>query len=155
MIQDLGSEAESKLPKMGRRYRAGLSSTSCCKYPASARGKPPVLNITDLVEFKVIVPPLDITSLDYMDRVKYFRVGTADPENLFASIILSAPNIKFPTGQQTPLKSSRPILYKKKLGAGSLGLMKYVWNVKTGDEYVMKRLLQKLIDSGQGVELEK
>jgi hypothetical protein len=38
------------------------------------------------------VPPHDITSQDYIDRVARFREGTVDPEDLFASLILrSAP----------------------------------------------------------------
>lgn len=113
-------------------------------------GKSPVLNITDLVQFKVVVPSRNITSPDYINRVKCFRVGTADTEDLFASsTLLNAPGTGLPTGHQTPLTGSQPILYKKKLGAGAFGVAKYVWNATSGDEYVVKRPLQKLIDGGQ------
>lgn len=119
--------------------------------PSITNGKSPILNITDLVQFKVIVPDRDITSLEYMDKVKKFRVGTADPENLFASIIIQSAQVtRLPTGQQTPSTGSRssPMLYKELLGKGTFGVVKYIWNVTTREEYVIKRPLPKLIKSG-------
>ena len=119
--------------------------------PSIANGKPPILNITDLIQFKVIVPQRDFKSLDYINKVKKFRLGTADPEDLLASFIIqSAQGTRLPTGQQTPSTGSRsrPILYKKQLGKGTFGVVKYVWNLRTRQEYVVKRPLQKLINSG-------
>jgi len=37
--------------------------------------------------FKVVVSSSDITSPDYIDRVVRFQQGTADPENLSASLV--------------------------------------------------------------------
>ena len=150
IVRDLGSTGGMKVIYDGEEAQRRSKFDWLLQGPGIARGKPPVLNITDLVQFKIIVPPRDITSPDYINRVERFRVGMADPENLFASIILlSAPGTRLPTEQQTPLTGSRPILYKKKLGAGTFGVVRYVWNVTTGDEYVVKRPLQKLINSGK------
>ena len=83
-------------------------------------------------------------------------MGMEDPENLFASLIIrSVQGTRLPTGQQTPSTGprSRPILYKQSLGQGSFGVVMFVWNVATREEYVVKTPLQKLIDSG-GVDQE-
>ena len=58
--------------------------------PSIAKGKPPILNITDLLQFKCIVPDHDYASPEYLDKVKRFRTGTGDPENLFASLIMQS-----------------------------------------------------------------
>ncbi|MCJ1423372.1 hypothetical protein MMC29_001255 [Sticta canariensis] len=99
-------------------------------------GKPPILNITDRVQFKVVVPHRSITSPEYIDEVKKFRMGTGDPENL---------------GQQTPSTGSRSrqILYMTKFGEGAYGVVTYVWDLTTREEYVVKRPLRKLIKSGK------
>ena len=61
-----------------------------------------------------------------MNKVNKFRMGTADPEDLFASFNLpSAPNTMLSSGQQTPLMASTSILYKRKLGAVSFGIVMY------------------------------
>ena len=150
IVRDLGSRGGSKITYNGEEGQRRSKFDWLLQGPEIVKGKPPVLNITDLIQFKVIMPPHDITSPDYIDRVQKFRVGTANPKGLFASFILqSAPGTKLPTGQQTPLTGSHPILYKKKLGAGAFGVVKYVWNVTTGDEDVVKRPLPKLISSGK------
>ena len=154
IVRDLGSTGGTKVTYNGENGQRRSKFDWLLQGPSIARGKPPVLNITDLIQFKVIVPPRDITLPDYIDKVTRFRAGTADPEDLSASfILLSAPGTRLPTGQQTPLTDASPILYKKKLGAGAFGVVKYTWNVTTGDEYVVKRPLQKLINSGQVDEI--
>ena len=102
--------------------------------PSIARGKSPILNITDRLQFKVIVPPRDFAFPDSINRVKRFRVGMADPVKLFASFIIqSAQGTRLPTGQQAPSTGSRsrPILYRKGIGTGHFGAVTYVWNVTT------------------------
>lgn len=119
IVRDLGSTGGTKVTYNREEGQRRSKFDWLLSGPGIARGKPPVLNITDLVQFKVIVPPRDIASSDYIDRVKSFRVGTTDPEDLFASfVLLSSPGTRLPTGQQTPSTGSHPILYKKKLGAG-------------------------------------
>ena len=80
--------------------------------------------------------------------MRKFHLGTEDPKNMFASLIIqSAQGTRLPSGQQTPLKGSRsrPILYKKRIGEGVFGVVTYVWNLTTREEYVAKRPLDKLI----------
>lgn len=150
IARDLGSTGGTKVIYNGEEGERLSRFDWPLQGPSIARGKPPVLNITDLVQFKVIIPPRDITSHDYLDRVANFREGTADPENLFASLILkSAPTTRLPTGQQTPSAGSYPIHYKKKLGAGEFGVATYVWNGTTDEENVVKEPLKKLINSGK------
>ena len=55
---------------------------------ALRRANTPFSTSQTLFQFKVIVPRRDFTSPDYMDKVKQFRVGTQDAENLFASLII-------------------------------------------------------------------
>ncbi|KAL8725456.1 MAG: hypothetical protein Q9166_007350 [cf. Caloplaca sp. 2 TL-2023] len=149
IARDLGSTGGTKVTYNGEEGERMSKFDWPLQGPSIARGKPPVLNITDLVQFKVIVPPRDITSQDYLDRVARFREGTTDPENLFASLILiSAPGTRLPTGQQTPSTGPRPIHYKKELGAGTFGVVTYVWNGTIDEENVVKEPLKKLIHSG-------
>jgi len=55
---------------------------------ALRRANTPFSTSQTLFQFKAIVPRRDFTSPDYMDKVKQFRVGTQDAENLFASLII-------------------------------------------------------------------
>jgi hypothetical protein len=124
--------------------------------PSIVRGKAPILDISDFVQFQVFVPHHDIKSPDYIDKVKRFREGTADPGEHFADLILhNAPGTRLPTGQKTPLTNShsRPIVYQEELGRGAYGVVEYKWNVTTGDEYVVKRPLPKLIEN-KGVNIK-
>jgi serine/threonine protein kinase len=87
--------------------------------------------------------------------VKQFHTGTEDPENLFASLIIqSAQATRLPSGQQTPSSASRshPVLYKKQIGKGAYGAVTFVWDLVTGEEYVVKRPLSNLIKSRMFVE---
>ena len=118
--------------------------------PGILSTKPPVLNVTDSVQFKILVPPRDITSQEYIDRVAKFRQGTADPTDLFPSLGLrSVSGTQPPTGTHTPRTISNAILVKKKLGEGSFGIVTYVWNATSGEEYALKEPLEKVIDKGE------
>ncbi|MCJ1464927.1 hypothetical protein MMC07_003542 [Pseudocyphellaria aurata] len=112
--------------------------------PRILKGKPPILNITDLVQFKVVVPHRDNKSPGYINKVEQFRLGTKDPGDLFASFIIhNAPVTQLPTGQHTPLGThANPSYYKEHVGSGSFGYVEYVWDVTTGDEYVVKRPIE-------------
>lgn len=150
IARDLGSRGGTKVT-FNEEERERLSNFDWpLEGPSIANGKPPILNLTDLVQFKVILPHHDYTSPEYIDRVRKFRLGTGDPENLFASLIIqSAQGTRLPSGQQTPSMDSRsrPILYRKQAGKVNYGVVIYVWNLTTKEEYVMKRPLAKLIKS--------
>lgn len=152
IARDLGSTGGTKVTYNGEPGERLSDFDWPLVGPSIANGKHPILNITDFIQFKVIVPRRDFTSPDYIEKVKQFRVGTEDPENLFASLIIrSLQGTRLPTGQQTPSTGarSRQILYKEELGEGAFGVVTYVWNVTTREEYVVKSPLQKLMKTGQ------
>ncbi|KAK3336820.1 kinase-like domain-containing protein [Cercophora scortea] len=152
IARDLGSKGGTKVTYNGEPGERLSDFDWPLIGPSITKGRYPILNITDLVQFQVIMPCRDFMSPDYIEKVKQFRVGTGDPENLFASLIIrSAQGTRLPTGQQTPPTGPRsgPILYKERLGKGSFGVVMYVWNVATRDEYVVKKPRQKLIDTGK------
>lgn len=150
IIRDLGSTGGTKVTYNGEKGQRLSSFDWPLVGPSIANGKPSILNITDLLQFKVILPNHDYTSPEYIDKVKKFRTGTGDPENLFASLIIqSAQGTRLPSGQQTSSTGprSRPIFYKKQIGKGAYGVVTYVWNLTTREEYVVKQPLPNLIKS--------
>jgi len=119
--------------------------------PSIAKGKHPILNITHHVQFEVFVPERDFTSPDYIEKVRKFRIGTAEPKDLLESLRLqTAQHTRLPSRQRTPSgrHSSRPILYKKTIGKGTFGEVIFVWDLKTREEYVVKRPRKNLVNSG-------
>lgn len=144
IARDLGSSGGTKVIYDGEEVRRRSHFDWQLRGPEILSNKPPVLNFTDKVQFQVVVPPHDVTSQDYLDRVARFREGTADAEDLFASLLLfSGAGTRLPTGTHTPSTRSGPILYKKELGKGQFGIVTYVWNVTTRETYVMKEPLRK------------
>ena len=150
IARDLGSLCGTRVVYDGDEGERRSKFDWLLEGPGILRDKLPVLNVTRGVQFRVLVPPRDITSQDYIDRVTAFRQGTADPEDLFATLILrSGAGTQLPSGTHTPSRRSGPILFKKKLGEGSFGVVNYTWNVTTGEECALKEPLPKAINSGQ------
>lgn len=152
IAKDLGSTGGTKVTYNEEKGQRLSNFDWSLIGPSIANGKPPILNITDTVQFKVIVPHRDSTSSGYIDKVKKFRMGTADPEGLLASFIIdSGKGTRLATGQQTPPTDSQssPTLYQKYLVRGAFGAVKYVWNMTTREEYVVKKPLKKLINNGK------
>ncbi|KAF2023510.1 kinase-like protein, partial [Setomelanomma holmii] len=139
IIRDLGSKGGTKVTYSGEKAERmstfdwpllGLSNTDKC----------PILDITPLVQFQVILSPCDIESRDYIEKVEKFRRGTAGPETLFPSLkVQSTQSTQLPTGQQTPTKGSgnRTVLIKKEIGSGAFGTVTYIWDGEA--EYVVKQ----------------
>lgn len=155
ILRDLGSTGGTKVTYDGEERQRLSNFDWPLRSPSIANGKPPILNITDLLQFKVILPNHDYTSPEYVAKVTQFHTGTEDPEDLFASLLIqSAQATRLPSRQQTPSRGSRsrPILYKKQIGKGAFGAVTFVWNLVTGEEYVVKRPLPNLIRSGMFVE---
>ncbi|KAL5120487.1 hypothetical protein ACEQ8H_001505 [Pleosporales sp. CAS-2024a] len=144
IARDLGSRGGTKVTYKSEPGHRRSSFDWPLLGPSITRGEAPILNITDGMQFKVIVPPHDIKSLNHIERVKEFLKGTADHEELFPSLsIRTTQNTRRPTGQQTPTKDSNslPLLYREKIGSGSFGTVKYVWNGR--EDYVMKKPRKK------------
>jgi hypothetical protein len=151
IARDLGSTCGTKVT-YGEEERAHLQGFDWPLVgPAATRGKTPILNITDDIQFKVVVPAHDITSPDYAQRVEKFRRGRADPEDIFADLLIkSVLSTRHPTGYHTPSPAhSCPILYRKTIGVGAFGIVDYVWNLTTREEYVVKEPLKKHITRRQ------
>ncbi|KAF2452263.1 kinase-like domain-containing protein [Lineolata rhizophorae] len=127
IVRDLGSLCGTRVIYNGEEGERRSNFDYLLQGPRILGNKPPVLNVTNKVQFKVVVPPRDITSQDYIGKVARFRQGTADPEDLFASLVLrSAPGTQPPTGEHTVPRLSDPSLYKKKLGEGAFGVVTYL-----------------------------
>ena len=150
IVRDLGSLCGTKVIYDVEEGERRSNFDFLLQGPGILNNKPPVVNVTSHTQFKIVVPPHDIMAQDYIDRVNRFRQGAADPEYLFASLALqSAPGTQPSTGKHTPSRLSGPVLYKKKLGEGVFGIVTYIWNATTGEEYAMKEPLVKVIRSGQ------
>ncbi len=150
IARDLGSTGGTKVT-YNEEKRQRLSNFDWPLVgPSITNGKPPILNITDRIQFMVIVPDHDYACPGYVDKVNKFRTGTGDPENLFASLIIqSGQSTRLPSGQQTPSRGPRsgPGFYKQRIGNGAFGVVIFVWNLTTREEYVVKQPLPKLINS--------
>ena len=116
------------------------------------KDKTPILEFVGDLQFRLVGPPQNIDSQQYIDNVTKFRQGTADTTDLFALLkVRSLPETELPTptGISTPSsKPSGPILWKKKLGQGNYGVVTYVFNVTTGEQYALKEPLKNF--RGQG-----
>ncbi|KAL9009200.1 MAG: hypothetical protein Q9173_005748, partial [Seirophora scorigena] len=78
IVRDLGSKGGTKVT-YDREHGQRLSSFDWpLEGPSIANGKPPILNITDLVQFKVILPDHDYASPEYIDKkhIVAFRGAT-------------------------------------------------------------------------------
>ncbi|OAR01256.1 hypothetical protein LLEC1_07404 [Akanthomyces lecanii] len=123
VIRDLGSTCGTVVTFDGER------GTSLSNYECIAKDKYP---------FKVVVPTHDFTSPGYIEKVRKFRLGTAEPEELLHSLVLqSRQRTQQPGGQRTPYAG--PICYERLLGQGAFSEVIFVWEIKTGEEYVVKR----------------
>ncbi|KAI6443584.1 hypothetical protein MCOR15_011186 [Pyricularia oryzae] len=152
IVRDLGSLWGTKVTYDGEKGECRSKFDWLLQAPGSVRneGKLPVLEVTPHIQFRVFVPRRDFTSQDHIDRVTAFRQGTADPGGMLASLVLhSGSRTTLPSGTQTPAHPSGTILYKRFLGNGVFGVVSYIWNVTTGEEYAVKEPLLEVIRSGQ------
>ena len=126
IVRDLGSRYGTKVTYDGEKGQRLSHFHWSLEGPSIANGEPPILNITNQAQFKVILRDHDYASPEYIDKVQRFRTGTVDHEKLFASVdIQSASDTKLPSGQQTLSKvpHSGKNLFKKALGQGGFGLV--------------------------------
>ena len=139
VARDLGSSAGTIVTYDGEKGERRSNFSWQLRGPEILGNTPLVLNLTDLVQFQLVIPPHDVTSEDYRRRVAEFRKRTAEPEDLIASLrVFSGASTRLSTGTHTPLTRSSPVLYKKEIGRGQFGVVTYVWNVTTREKYVVK-----------------
>lgn len=106
--------------------------------------------ITDLVQFKVIVPYRVITSPDYIDKVKVSAWVRQIPRTCSPLSSFRAHKARLPIGQQTPSTDFRSCssFYEKLLGQSAFRIVRYVWDAATRKEHV-KKPLQRFINNGR------
>ena len=139
IARDLGSSGGTVITYDGEKGERLSNFPWQLRGPEILKNKALVLNLTDLIQFLLVIPPHDMASADYCCRVAEFRKRTAEPEDLFASLrVYSGAGTQLPTGTHTPLTRSGPIFYKKEIGRGEFGVVTYVWNVTTREKYVLK-----------------
>ncbi|AEO63070.1 uncharacterized protein THITE_2107922 [Thermothielavioides terrestris NRRL 8126] len=108
------------------------------------RGKTIVVNVNRVLKFQIVVNEPALRSKDYINNVSQFWQGSVDAENLLDSLGLrTQPPTERGSGIQTPGTGS--IFLEKDIGEGSFGVVRYLWNVSTGEECVIKQPSQKAI----------
>lgn len=96
-----------------------------------------VITITEDLRFRVVVPKHDITSSHYIDKVKQFLKGTADPVKMLTELkVQSQGGTARQTGAHTP--TNEPIILKTKIGEGTFGVVSHLWDVSTAAQYALK-----------------
>ncbi|KAL1855292.1 hypothetical protein VTK73DRAFT_8585 [Phialemonium thermophilum] len=90
-------------------------------------------------ELRIEVPPHDIQSRAYADKVDRFLQGSATAESLFQLLDLqNCAETEGPSGTCSAL-GVEPIYLRKPLGTGSFSAVDHGWDVSTGAEYAFKR----------------
>ncbi|KAL8771399.1 MAG: hypothetical protein Q9194_004890 [Teloschistes cf. exilis] len=68
ILRDLGSKGGTKVTYNGEEGQRLSNFEWPLEGPSIAKGKPPILNITDLVQLKVILPHRDYTSPEWIEK---------------------------------------------------------------------------------------
>ena len=124
VVRDLGSVCGTRVTYDGEVAERGFSIDWVVGGVEFVKDKTPILEFIGELQFRLVVPPQDIESPQYIDNVTRFRQGTADAADLI---------------ERTPSsKPSGPIRWTKKLGEGVFGIVTHIFNVTTGAEYALK-----------------
>ncbi|KAJ6436536.1 RNA-directed DNA polymerase from transposon x-element [Purpureocillium lavendulum] len=90
----------------------------------------------------------DIKSQEYIEKVHWFRQGTATAEDLFRDLdVPQRPDTELPTGAHTPGRGE--IHLRKEIGEGGYGVVTHFWNVSDGSEYALKEPTARAIRKRQ------
>ena len=142
IFRDLGSVCGTRVTYDGEVAERRFSINWIVGGVEFVKRRTPILEFIGELQFRLVVPPQDIKSQQYIDNVTRFHQGTADAADLIEFLrirSLPATELSTPTGSRTP--SSRPsglIHWKKKLGEGVFGTVTHIFNVTTGEEYALK-----------------
>ncbi|KAH8696864.1 hypothetical protein GQ44DRAFT_779505 [Phaeosphaeriaceae sp. PMI808] len=144
-VKDLDSTVGTRVIYDGEEGQRGHGIAWSARGPSLAKGKVPVIKVVGELQFRLIVPDHDITSQAYRDNVARFLEGAALAEDLFLDMkITNRTQTELPTpgGADTP-STQKPgrIFWKKELARGSFAVVKYVWDVTSGEEYALKESL--------------
>ena len=112
---------------------------------------PIIVRVSQLLQFRLVIPQHNVQSKSYRDKVDRFRAGTADPDHLLDLGhvgLLSRVRTEVPSGVQTPVSQpDTAVTVRKKLGQGSFAVVYRVWNVSTGEQHALKKPLKKSFDA--------
>lgn len=98
-----------------------------------------VIQVTDLLQFRVKVPVRDINLAEYREKVDRFRQGTAGAEDLLRELSFKTRQATRQSSKvPTPSKLTSPIIFTREVGQGSFAKVSHYWNASTGEEYVLK-----------------
>ncbi|KAK3335134.1 checkpoint kinase [Cercophora scortea] len=115
-----------------------------------------VVDVADILRFRLVVPQYDVSSKSFRDKVDRFRAGTMDAQHVLdlgRMGPLSQVNTTGPSGAQTPAPGpGKPATVYKELDMGGFGIVSHVWDVRTGEQYALK---QPRKDSGYGAQWER
>ncbi|UKZ52473.1 hypothetical protein TrVGV298_006250 [Trichoderma virens] len=155
VVRDLGSRCGTRVTYDGEKAEPGFSMDWVVGGVDFVKDKTPVLEISQNVKFKLVVPHHDIKSQQHIDNVAKFRQGTEDIVDLAQLIeVRSYPATELLTALGTSPPSTRPsnpAHCTKVLGEGAFGIMTHMFMVQTGEEYAVKEPKNK---SKNGYRLE-
>ncbi|OAP55669.1 serine/threonine-protein kinase Chk2 [Fonsecaea erecta] len=147
VIKDLQSQNGTMITYNGETGARLSDFTWSLEGPSILNGKPPVLHITDKIQFQILLPHCDYSSPQHIDRVTKFRMGSANPETLVASFHIDPSGVtkvdKVDKKSRKELESIQPgsgprVLYRQRIGQGGFGFVYYVWNANTREQYATK-----------------
>lgn len=99
IVRDIGSSYGTKVTYDGEQGEQ-LSNSDWPLPGPNFEGRHSILHISGLIKFVVVVPDRDFTSPDYIEKVKRFRVGTTEADDLLQALKLqTAQSTRVPSGQ--------------------------------------------------------
>lgn len=106
-----------------------------------------VIELWRLLSFQIVIVPHQITSPEYIDKVRRFQQGTMTAEDAINALGLNVPLTRPLSGVHTP--GVGEIRLETRLGEGSFGAVHHLWDVSTGAESVVKRPSERATDDAR------
>ncbi|KAI0193009.1 kinase-like domain-containing protein [Xylaria flabelliformis] len=140
IARDLGSRAGTRVSYNGETGNCYRNSSWPLLGPSITKGKRPLLHIGEATVFEVVVFRRDFTSRDSIDRISRVGRGTTEPSDLLRALdIQTAQSTRLRTGQESPTDGQSPFTYFQAIDKGAFGSTHFHYDLKTGEEYVIKR----------------
>ncbi|KAM3510351.1 hypothetical protein MY11210_005969 [Beauveria gryllotalpidicola] len=129
-------EVEAKTP--------GMVWSACG--PPLTKGAP-VKIMTGNVGFRLVVPPHDKTSVEYLKKIDSFLQGQPEDVVLGDMSLLSRPHTVGLPAAGSDMPSSGTLFWRKKLGSGGFAKVDYAWNVTTREVCAIKQPKEAAFDA--------
>ncbi|KFY94134.1 hypothetical protein V500_03404 [Pseudogymnoascus sp. VKM F-4518 (FW-2643)] len=149
VVRDLGSTCGTTVI-YGRKERGPSNSQWIVGGSDFVEGISPIIvKVSQLMQFRLVIPRHNVHSKSYRDKVNIFRAGRdSDLLDLNRVDLVSGALTRVPTGVQTPASQSATVTVRRKLGEGGFAVVYLVWNVSNGEQYALKKPLKKPFDAG-------